>query len=87
MNLPLVTPTTAYMIGNLRSWVTYFWQRSSLHSDHAQKEHREQVADPVFELFRESFPIMAQLTEDGMSRYVTKDEWEIIRKIREASNI
>lgn len=58
MVLPLATPTTAYMKGSVRSWMTYFWQRLS---PHAQKEHRDDLAYPLFKIFAEQFPNIADL--------------------------
>lgn len=57
MIMPLATPTTAYMTGSVRSWMTYFWQRLDAH---AQKEHRE-LASGLFDIFREQFPNVAQM--------------------------
>lgn len=57
MVLPLATPTQAYMKGSVRSWMTYFWQRLD---SHAQKEHR-QLAEQMFEIFKQEFPITASL--------------------------
>lgn len=65
MVLPLATPTTAYMKGSVRSWITYFWQRCS---SHAQKEHR-QLADLMFAGFSEHFPICADLCANGRMTY------------------
>jgi thymidylate synthase (FAD) len=57
MVMPLATPTTAYMKGSVRSWMTYFWQRLDAH---AQKEHRELASD-LFDIFADQFPTIAQL--------------------------
>jgi thymidylate synthase (FAD) len=54
MILPLCTQTTLYMTGNVRSWIHYFQQRLS---DHTQKEHRE-VAEAAYEIFKKQFPII-----------------------------
>lgn len=82
MVLPLATPTTAYMIGSIRSWITYFWQRGSGPFGHAQKEHRKQVADPAFDIFREHFPALAQIVSDGIMRYVTYEELETLKLLK-----
>lgn len=66
MVLPLATPTRAYMKGSVRSWMTYFWQRLD---KHAQKEHR-QLAEQMFEIFSEHFPIISKLIEAGKPTYV-----------------
>ncbi len=84
MGLPLGTLTKAYVTGSVRSFVTYFWQRASLHDAHAQKEHRI-LADGIFDVFKVPFPNIAVLVEEGMPRYVTKDEWKVIKQIREAA--
>lgn len=83
MGLPLATITGAYMSGPVRSWMTYFWQRASLHHDHAQKEHRL-LADGCFDVFKGVFPNISALIEEGMPRYITADEMKIIEEYREA---
>lgn len=60
MVLPLATPTSAYMKGSVRSWITYFWQRCD---PHTQKEHRE-LAEAIFVIFKEQFPIIGNMTEN-----------------------
>ena len=50
--LPLSTPTTLYMHGNLRSWLTYVDLR---YSNGTQEEHRR-IADQVKELIAVYFP-------------------------------
>lgn len=85
MGLPLGTLTRAYVSGSARTFVTYLWQRSSLHSDHAQKEHRL-MADGIFEVFKGPFPNLAKLTEEGMTHYLTVAEIAVIRKLREAND-
>lgn len=82
MVLPLATPTTAYMIGNVRSWITYFWQRGSGPCGHAQKEHRVQVADPAFDIFREHFPALAKVVSEGIMRYVTYEDLELLKQFK-----
>lgn len=66
MILPLCTQTTLYMTGSVRSWIHYFQQRLS---EHTQKEHRE-VAQAAYEIFQQQFPTIAnaintQTTETG----------------------
>jgi thymidylate synthase (FAD) len=67
MILPLCTQTTLYMTGSVRSWIHYFQQRLS---EHTQKEHRE-VAQAAYEIFKQQFPTIAnaiqntQTTETG----------------------
>lgn len=55
MILPLCTQTTLYMTGSVRSWIHYFQQRLS---EHTQKEHRE-VAQAAYEIFQQQFPTIA----------------------------
>jgi thymidylate synthase (FAD) len=55
MILPLCTQTTLYMTGSARSWIHYFQQRLS---EHTQKEHRE-IAQSIFEIFQQQFPIIS----------------------------
>ena len=50
--LPLSTPTTLYMHGNLRSWLTYADLRSG---NGTQLEHKK-IADSVKELIALHFP-------------------------------
>lgn len=51
--LPLSTPTTLYMNGTIRSWITY----CDLRSDNGtQKEHRE-IAEQCKKILYEQFPI------------------------------
>lgn len=57
MLLPMTTKTTFYMNGTVRSWITYFKQRLT---PETQKEHRE-IAEEIFEYFREYFPTIAKL--------------------------
>jgi len=67
--LPLATPTTLYMTGSVRSWMTYFWQRLC---PHAQKEHRE-VAWSMFAIFEEQFPMIADLVLNHRPQVVECD--------------
>ena len=50
--LPLSTPTTLYMHGNLRSWLTY----ADLRSGNGTQEEHKQIADQVKELIAVHFP-------------------------------
>jgi len=52
MVLPLCTRTKLYMTGCARSWIHYFDQRCS---PHTQKEHRE-LAERIREIFAQQFP-------------------------------
>lgn len=52
MVLPLCTRTKLYMTGCARSWIHYFDQRCS---PHTQKEHRE-LAEKIREIFAQQFP-------------------------------
>ena len=57
--LPLSTPTTLYMHGNLRSWIHYI----DLRSGHGtQKEHMD-IANECKRIFIEQFPICAEAME------------------------
>lgn len=66
MVLPLATPTTAYMKGSVRSWITYFWQRLDAH---AQLEHRL-LAEELFAIFSIQFPHLSALVKAGQPKYV-----------------
>ena len=50
--LPLSTPTTLYMHGNLRSWLTYV----DLRSGHGTQLEHKMIADSVKELIATHFP-------------------------------
>ena len=50
--LPLSTPTTLYMHGNLRSWLTYV----DLRSGHGTQLEHKKIADSVKELIANHFP-------------------------------
>jgi len=52
MVLPLCTRSRLYMTGCVRSWIHYFDQRCS---EHTQKEHRE-LAERIREIFAQQFP-------------------------------
>jgi thymidylate synthase (FAD) len=69
MVLPLATPTTLYMCGSVRSWITYFWQRCA---PDAQKEHRE-VAEGCRDIFAQHFPVCHKLATEGQMRYTTNN--------------
>jgi thymidylate synthase (FAD) len=60
MILPLCTQTTLYMTGSARSWIHYFQQRLS---EHTQKEHRE-IAQSIFEIFERQFPTITKALND-----------------------
>lgn len=55
MVLPLCVQTTLYMTGSVRSWIHYFQQRLS---EHTQKEHRE-IAQAAYAIFQKQFPTIA----------------------------
>lgn len=57
MVLPAGTPTTAYITANVRTMITYFWQRLD---PHAQVEHQE-LAWAIFEQFEKVFPLLAEI--------------------------
>ena len=59
MVLPLATSTTLCMKGSVRSWIHYFKQRLS---EHTQKEHRL-IAKAAFEIFKQQFPVIAGCLE------------------------
>lgn len=54
--LPLATRTTLYMTGNIRSWIFYLEQRTSLH---AQKEHRD-LANLIQDQLSQHFPVLSE---------------------------
>lgn len=56
MVLPLCTPTTFAMTGNIRDWTFYLKNRLS---PHAQEEHR-MVARDILRLYQQNFPIVHQ---------------------------
>lgn len=60
MVLPLCVQTTLYMTGSVRSWIHYFQQRLS---EHTQKEHRE-VAQAAYEIFKQQFPTIANAIQN-----------------------
>jgi thymidylate synthase (FAD) len=60
MVLPLCVQTTLYMTGSVRSWIHYFEQRLS---EHTQKEHRE-IAQSIFEIFEGQFPTITKALND-----------------------
>ena len=57
--LPLATPTTLYMTGNVRSWIFYINLRAS---NGTQKEHAE-VANAIKQIFKEEFPVISEALE------------------------
>lgn len=58
MVLPLCTKTRIYMNGSVRSWIHYFEQRCS---EHTQKEHREIAISIRDTIFAKQFPVISQL--------------------------
>jgi thymidylate synthase (FAD) len=60
MVLPLCAQTTLYMTGSVRSWIHYFQQRLS---EHTQKEHRE-IAESIFKIFDNQFPTTTKALND-----------------------
>ena len=69
MVLPMATPTTMYMKGSVRSWITYFWVRC--HKD-SQREHRE-LALQMLGLFREKFPLLGNLIKNNRPQIIEQD--------------
>jgi thymidylate synthase (FAD) len=57
--LPLATPTTLYMTGNVRSWIFYINLRAS---NGTQKEHAD-VANAIKQIFKEEFPVISEALE------------------------
>jgi len=57
--LPLATPTTLYMTGNIRDWIFYIKLRSS---NGTQREHAE-VSNAIKQIFKENFPNIAEALE------------------------
>lgn len=53
--LPLATPTTLYMSGNVRSWIHYLQSRCAVET---QKEHRD-LAITIKKIFVKEFPVIA----------------------------
>lgn len=59
MILPMCSPTTIYMTGNIRSWINYINLRAS---NGTQKEHME-VAELAKQIFVENLPIVSKALE------------------------
>jgi thymidylate synthase (FAD) len=59
--LPLCTPTTLYMHGNLRSWIHYIDLRTEKGT---QLEHRD-IANKCKEIFTKEFPTIAHAAFEG----------------------
>jgi len=57
--LPLATPTTLYMTGNIRNWIFYINLRAS---NGTQREHAE-VANAIKQIFKEEFPVISEALE------------------------
>lgn len=55
MILPMCSPTTIYMTGNIRSWINYINLRSA---NGTQKEHME-VAELAKQIFVENLPVVS----------------------------
>ena len=56
MILPMASQTTLYLNGSVRSWIHFFQQRKSLHT---QKEHRV-IANAISDIFATHFPIISE---------------------------
>lgn len=56
MILPMCSPTTIYMTGNVRSWINYINLRAA---NGTQKEHME-VAELAKSIFTENLPVVAK---------------------------
>jgi len=59
MVLPLITQTTMYMTGTLRSWIHYIDLRAK---EDTQKEHRE-IAIAIKNIFTKEFPVISEALE------------------------
>lgn len=57
--LPLATPTTLYMTGDVRSWIFYIKLRSS---NGTQQEHMN-IANSIKQIFKEEFPSISECLE------------------------
>ena len=57
--LPLSTPTTLYMTGNVRSWIFYINLRAG---NGTQKEHAD-IANSIKQIFKENFPVISDALE------------------------
>ena len=57
--LPLSTPTTLYMTGNVRSWIFYINLRAG---NGTQKEHAD-IANSIKQIFKENFPNISECLE------------------------
>lgn len=57
--LPLATPTTLYMTGNIRDWIFYIKLRSS---NGTQREHAD-IANSIKNIFKEEFPSISECLE------------------------
>ena len=57
--LPLATPTTLYMTGNIRDWIFYIKLRSS---NGTQREHSD-IANAIKDIFKSEFKIIAEALE------------------------
>lgn len=59
MILPMCSPTTIYMTGNIRSWINYINLRAS---NGTQKEHME-IAELAKQIFVDNLPIVSKALE------------------------
>jgi thymidylate synthase (FAD) len=57
--LPLATPTTLYMTGNMRSWIFYINLRAG---NGTQKEHAD-IANAIKDIFKNEFPSISECLE------------------------
>lgn len=57
--LPLATPTTLYMTGDVRSWIFYIKLRSA---NGTQREHAD-IAVAIKDIFKETFPNISEALE------------------------
>jgi thymidylate synthase (FAD) len=57
--LPLATPTTLYMTGNIRDWIFYIKLRSS---NGTQREHAD-IANAIKDIFKNEFPSISECLE------------------------
>ena len=57
--LPLATPTTLYMTGNIRDWIFYINLRAS---NGTQREHAE-IANAIKDIFKNEFPVISNALE------------------------
>lgn len=63
MILPMASQTTLYLNGSVRSWIHFFQQRNTMHT---QKEHRL-IAQEIKAIFDKHFPNIAQALQHEKS--------------------